>query len=79
MSLTLPDIGRIAHLARLELRVAVREFLRVRGNAEGGLDPFPKQGSGVLSSCAWAEGFVSNPPGQVIQPGDIVQFIPLEA
>ncbi|MDP5241256.1 molybdopterin molybdotransferase MoeA [Uliginosibacterium sp. 31-16] len=54
----------------------VREFLRVRCNAAGGLDLYPKQGSGVLSSCAWADGFVSNPPGQVIQPGDTVAFIP---
>jgi molybdopterin molybdotransferase len=53
-----------------------REFLRVRRNAAGGLDLFPRQGSGVLSSCAWADGLVSNPPGQVIQPGDVVQYIP---
>lgn len=54
----------------------VREFLRVQRNAAGGLDLFPKQGSGVLSSCAWADGFVSNPPGQLIQPGDLVDYIP---
>lgn len=53
-----------------------REFLRVRRNAAGGLILFPRQGSGVLSSCAWADGLVSNPPGQVIQPGDVVQYIP---
>lgn len=56
----------------------VREFLRVRRNATGGLDLFPKQGSGVLSSCAWADGLVSNPPGQRIQAGDWVSYIPLE-
>lgn len=54
----------------------LREFLRVRRNASGGLDLFPKQGSGVLSSCAWADGLVSNPPGQVVQPGDLVSYIP---
>lgn len=54
----------------------LREFLRVRRNATGGLELFPKQGSGVLSSCAWADGLVSNPPGQTIQPGELVQYIP---
>ncbi|MEN3111588.1 gephyrin-like molybdotransferase Glp [Uliginosibacterium paludis] len=54
----------------------LREFLRVRRNAAGGLDLFPKQGSGVLSSCAWADGLVSHPPGQVIQPGELVSYIP---
>lgn len=52
-----------------------REFLRVRRNSTGGLELFPHQGSGVLSSCAWADGLVSNPPGQTIQPGDLVQYI----
>lgn len=55
----------------------VREFLRVRRNAEGGLDLYPKQGSGVLSSCAWADGLVDNPPDQVIQPGNMVRYISL--
>jgi molybdopterin molybdotransferase len=52
-----------------------REFLRVRVNAQGGLDLYPNQGSGVLSSCAWATGLVDNPPGQAIQPGDLVRYI----
>ncbi|MDQ7989951.1 MAG: molybdopterin molybdotransferase MoeA [Candidatus Dactylopiibacterium sp.] len=54
----------------------VREFLRVRRNAAGGLDLFPHQGSGVLSACAWADGLVSNPPGQTIAAGDLVHYIP---
>ncbi|MBK9392512.1 MAG: molybdopterin molybdotransferase MoeA [Uliginosibacterium sp.] len=54
----------------------VREFLRVRANDVGTLDLFAKQGSGVLTSCAWATGLVDNPPGQVIQPGDMVRYIP---
>jgi molybdopterin molybdotransferase len=53
------------------------EFLRVRINAQGGLDLYPSQNSAVLSSCAWADGLVDNPAGQTIQPGDIVQYIPL--
>ncbi len=38
-----------------------REFLRVRHNAAGGLDLFPNQGSGVLTSVVWADGLVDNP------------------
>jgi molybdopterin molybdotransferase len=52
------------------------EFLRARINAEGGLDLFPQQGSGVLTSTVWGDGVVDNPPGQVIAPGDTVRFIP---
>jgi molybdopterin molybdotransferase len=55
------------------------EFLRVRSNVQGGLDLYPSQNSAVLSSCAWADGLVDNPPGRAIQPGDIVQYIPLHS
>jgi molybdopterin molybdotransferase len=50
-----------------------REFLRVRTNATGGLDLYPNQSSGVLTSTVWAEGLVDNPPGQSIARGDTVQ------
>ncbi len=52
-----------------------REFLRVRRNAEGGLDLFPNQSSGVLTSTVWGDGVVDNPPGQTIAHGDMVRFI----
>ena len=52
-----------------------REFLRVRRNAAGGLDLFPNQSSGVLTSAVWGEGFVDNPPGQTIAPSDTVRFV----
>jgi molybdopterin molybdotransferase len=52
------------------------EFLRARINAGGGLDLFPNQGSGVLTSTVWGDGLVDNPPGQAIAPGDLVRFIP---
>lgn len=53
-----------------------REFLRVRVNADGGLDLFANQSSGVLTSCTWADGLVDNPAGQAIVPGDPVRFLP---
>jgi molybdopterin molybdotransferase len=56
-----------------------REFLRVRRNAQGGLDVFANQSSGVLTSVCWAEGLVDNPAGRVIRRGDAVAFLPMEA
>jgi molybdopterin molybdotransferase len=53
-----------------------REFLRARRNAEGGLDVFPNQSAGVLTSAVWGDGLVDNPSGQSIAPGDLVRFIP---
>jgi molybdopterin molybdotransferase len=53
-----------------------REFLRARRNAQGGLELFPNQSSGVLTSAVWADGVIDNPAGTVIRKGDLVQFIP---
>jgi molybdopterin molybdotransferase len=52
------------------------EFLRVKINDRGGLDLFPNQSSAVLTSTVWGDGFVDNPPGKSIAPGDTVRFIP---
>lgn len=53
------------------------EFLRARLSPDGGgLDLFPHQGSGVLTSAVWGDGLIDNAPGQVIKTGDIVRFIP---
>ena len=52
-----------------------REFLRVRIDGEGGLELFPNQSSGVLTSCAWADGLVDNPPAQAVQRGELVRFL----
>ena len=54
-----------------------REFLRVRVNAHGDLELFSNQSSGVLTSAVWADGLVDNAPGQAIQRGDRVRFLPL--
>jgi molybdopterin molybdotransferase len=52
-----------------------REFLRARLNEQGRVVLHPHQGSGVLSSAAWAEGVVDLPSGTIVQPGDAVKFI----
>jgi molybdopterin molybdotransferase len=58
---------------------ARREFLRARSNGDGGVDLFPNQASGVLSSSVWADGLVDNPPQQVIHRGDRVRFLPFSS
>jgi molybdopterin molybdotransferase len=52
------------------------EFLRARINEQGGLELFPNQGSGVLTSTVWADGLIDCPPGRAILRGDMVRFIP---
>ncbi len=55
------------------------EFLRVKLNDQGGLDLFPNQSSGVLTSASWGDGLVDCPPGQPIKSGDLVKYIPFNA
>ena len=55
------------------------EFLRVRlesNGAEKYLAVFEHQGSGVLSSVAWASGFARIPMQQTTSNGDLVAYIP---
>ncbi len=55
------------------------EFLRVKLNESGGLDLFPNQSSGVLTSASWGDGLVDCPPNQPIKSGDLVKYIPFDA
>jgi molybdopterin molybdotransferase len=52
------------------------EFLRVKINAQGALDLFPNQSSGVLTSAAWGDGLLDCPAGQGFKKGDMVRYIP---
>jgi molybdopterin molybdotransferase len=54
---------------------ARREFLRVKWNAQGGVDIYPTQDSAVMTSTAWADGLVDNPANQAIRKGDRVKFL----
>jgi molybdopterin molybdotransferase len=56
-----------------------REFIRVRRNDGGGLEVFPNQSSGVLTSTVWADGLADLEPGQVVKPGDAIPFLPWAA
>jgi molybdopterin molybdotransferase len=54
-----------------------REFLRARINAtRDSVSIYPHQGSGVLSSTSWANGFAVVPENTTVQKGDKVSFIP---
>lgn len=55
---------------------ARREFLRAQLQPNGKLALFPNQSSGVLTSCAWADGLVDVEVGQTVRPGETVRFIP---
>jgi molybdopterin molybdotransferase len=52
-----------------------REFLRARRNAEGGLDLFPNQSSGVLTSTVWADVLIDNPAAHPVVKGDDVDAL----
>ena len=53
-----------------------REFLRAKIQADGSAALYPNQSSGVLTSCAWADGLIDIDVGQTVRPGDRVRFIP---
>jgi molybdopterin molybdotransferase len=52
-----------------------RSFLRARIAADGRVELYPNQSSGVLTSCAWADGLVDTPANQTIKPGDAVRYL----
>jgi len=52
-----------------------REFLRARITADGRAELHPNQGSGVLTSCVWADGLIDNPPRKSFLAGDTVRFL----
>ena len=53
-----------------------REFWRARINEESGVDIYPNQGSGVLTSMAWGQGFVDVPARTEVKQGDLIRYIP---
>lgn len=56
-----------------------REYLRVRLNAQGEAELFPKQNSAVLTSTVWADGLVDNPPQHSITRGDLLRYLPFSS
>jgi molybdopterin molybdotransferase len=74
------DIGAKVYAARADFNWPKpdlrREFLRARFNRDGGLDLFPNQSSGVLTSTVWGDGLVDNPAKHPISRGETVRFLP---
>lgn len=58
-----------------------REFIRVRRRSVSHgavvLERWPNQGSGVMSSVAWADGLVDIPAQTTFKAGDTVSYLPL--
>jgi len=54
-----------------------REYLRARMRADGHVEVFHSEGSGLIGGLSWAEGLVELPDGAVtVKPGDPVRYIP---
>ena len=53
-----------------------REFLRASLTADGGVALYSHQGAGVMASVVHADGLIDNPPGQTLEVGDPVRFLP---
>jgi len=73
--------GRYPVRAGFEYRAkGRREYVRVRRRVQEDaipvVDIFPRQGSDVLSSVAWADGLVEVDENITVQPGDTVSFLP---
>ncbi|WPE16992.1 molybdopterin molybdotransferase MoeA [Candidatus Thioglobus autotrophicus] len=57
-----------------------REFVRVKldqSTLPATVNQYPKQGSDVLSSMVWADGFAEIPEDTVLKSGELVNFYPL--
>jgi molybdopterin molybdotransferase len=52
------------------------EIVRVHRNQGGGLDIYPNQDSSIISSAVWADGVSMITAGTVVQPGDLINFLP---
>ena len=70
------DIFPLQQTAMFEQKGCERQvYLRVRLTPQGA-EIFEKQGSGVLYSTSWGDGFVVQQPGEDIDKGDSVDVIP---
>lgn len=76
--------GRPVTLPQARMRVSAsdwlraedrRSFLRARLTADERVELYPNQGSGVLTSCAWADGLVDVPAGHTFRAGEPVRYL----
>ncbi len=52
-----------------------RSFLRARIAPDGRVELYPNQSSGVLTSCAWADGLVDVPANETFKAGEPVRYL----
>jgi molybdopterin molybdotransferase len=52
------------------------EFVRVRRNADGGLDCYRSQDSSMISSAVWCDGLAMIAAGSTVSPGDMIDYVP---
>ena len=59
-----------------------KEFIRARLHIDQANNPsasiYPHQGSGVLTSTVWADGFVEIPEQHTVSAGDTVNYLPFD-
>lgn len=75
-----PDANRLIekHQALFDRpTVTRREYLRAR-RTESGVNIFPNQSSGVLSSACWGDGFAVQYEGTEVRQGQDIEFIPYQ-
>jgi molybdopterin molybdotransferase len=57
-----------------------QEYLRVRLQSSAGemplAEPFTDQGSSLMSSISWADGLLVVPAGTVVEPGQVLEYLP---
>ncbi|WP_369802389.1 gephyrin-like molybdotransferase Glp [Sulfuriferula sp. AH1] len=57
-------------------RQFLRAHLKTAGDGATAVDIYPNQSSAVLTSTVWADGLVDLPAGEVVEHGDMVNYIP---
>ncbi len=72
-----PRALRLPAAFALRRKPGRRDYLRARRDAQGRVETFRSEGSGLVGGLAWAEGLCVLPEaGGAVEPGDPVDFIP---
>jgi molybdopterin molybdotransferase len=75
MATTLPVARQLVSASDWNKPEDRRSFLRARITADGRVELYPNQSSGVLTSCAWADGLVDVGANQTFKAGDPVRYL----
>jgi molybdopterin molybdotransferase len=75
MATTLPLARQLVSASDWSKPEDRRSFLRARIAPDGRVELYPNQSSGVLTSCAWADGLVDVEANQTFKVGDPVRYL----